>query len=117
MKSKLFIIIIIAVTLISMVCLAIYVVNGVYQNRKLFEAIERDDFNGVNQAVEKGAWINARRYFLYLPNLLYTNPTPLISACKKGNTEIVSLLLDNGADVNKKDNYTRIRKIWIPIKE
>lgn len=33
--------------------------------------------------------------------------TPLMVACDKGFTEIVSLLVDKGADVNVKDNYNR----------
>jgi len=35
-----------------------------------------------------------------------TNPTPLIAACKEGNQDIVALLLEHGADINKRDNCT-----------
>jgi len=31
--------------------------------------------------------------------------TPLIISCKKGNLNIVKLLVDNGADINKKNKY------------
>lgn len=97
---------IIAVTIIAVAIVGIVIGNGVYQNKKLFDAIESSDYAGVKLAIEKGAWINTRKHLLHIPNLIPTNPTPLISACKKGDEEIISLLLDNGADINKKDSYT-----------
>ena len=30
--------------------------------------------------------------------------TPLMRACRKGHLDIVNVLVDNGADVNDKDN-------------
>lgn len=97
---------IITVTIIAVAIVGIIIGNGVYQNKKMFDAIESSNYAGVKLAIEKGAWVNARKHLLHIPNLIPTNPTPLISACKKGDEEIISLLLDNGADINKKDSYT-----------
>lgn len=104
--KKLFIIIFIIVTIIAVAIVGIIIGNGVYQNKKLFGAIESGDYAGAKQAVEKGAWINARKRLLHIPNLIPQNPTPLIIACEKGDENIISLLLDSGADINKKDSYT-----------
>ena len=106
MKRKRYIRIFIVITVVALIIAGLIVANGLYQNRKLFDAIERDDYDGVKKAIEKGAWINTREELFYVPNLIPTNPTPLISACKKGNEKIITLLLDSGADINKKDNYT-----------
>lgn len=95
--------ILVFVVLVSLLCIFI---NGYKQNRKLFDAIEKDNYLAAEQAIENGAWINMRKHQLYLPELMYTNPTPLISACRKGNEEIVYLLLENGANINKEDNFT-----------
>ena len=93
-------------TIIAVAIVGIIIGNGAYQTKKLFGAIESGDYVGVKQAVEKGAWINARKHLLHVPNLIPKNPTPLIVACEKGDEKIISLLLDNGADINKKDSYT-----------
>ena len=92
--------------IVTITAMAIVIGSGVYQTKKLFSAVEISDYAGAKQAVEKGACINARKYLLHVPNLIPTNPTPLIIACKKGDENIISLLLDNGADINKKDSYT-----------
>ena len=105
MKRKRYIRIFIVITVVALIIAGLIVANGLYQNRKLFDAIERDDYDGVKKAIEKGAWINTREELFYVPNLIPTNPTPLISACKKGNEKIITLLLENGADINKRDNY------------
>lgn len=106
MKRKLFISFFIVVTIMAATIVAVVIGNGVYQNNKLFGAVERDDYAGAKQAIEEGAWINTRKHLLHVPNLISQNPTPLIIACEKGNEKIISLLLDNGADINKKDSYT-----------
>ena len=100
---KLFIII---VTIMTVAIVGIIIGNGVYQNKKLFGAIESNDYAGAKQAIENGAWINVRKHLLHIPNLIPQNPTPLIIACEKGDEKIISLLLDSGADINKKDSYT-----------
>lgn len=104
-RKKLFVVSFIIVLLITII-VGIIIGNGLYQNKKLFDAIERDDYAGATQAIEKGGWINARKHILYVPNLIPKNPTPLIVACEKGNEKIIALLLESGADINKKDSYT-----------
>lgn len=86
--------------------LTIFLVNGYIQTKKLFDAIENRDYEGVKTSIRSGAWINQREHLLYIPNIIPTNPTPLIVACKNGDTEVVELLLQNGADINREDNYT-----------
>ena len=105
MKRKRYIRILIGITIAALIVVGLIVANGLYQNRKLFDAIERDDYDGAKKAIEKGAWINTYEQVLDFPNDLITNHTPLISACKKGNEKIITLLLDSGADINKRDNY------------
>ena len=106
MRKNLFIKLFIFVTIIVVTIVGVIIGNGVYQSKKLFDAVERDDYAGAKQAIEKGAWINTRKHLLHVPNLIPKNPTPLIIACEKGNEKIISLLLDSGADINKKDSYT-----------
>lgn len=106
MSKKIFIRFFVVVTIISVTIVGIIIGNGIYQSKKLFGAIERDDYAGVKQAIAKGAWINTRKHLLHVPNLIPQNPTPLIIACEKGNEKIISLLLDSGANINKKDSYT-----------
>jgi len=106
MRIKLLLKVFIIITIIAVAIVGIIIGNGVYQNKKLFDAIESSDYAGAKQAIENGAWINSRKHLLHMPNLIPQNPTPLINACEKGNEEIISLLLDSGADINKKDSYT-----------
>ena len=106
MKIKLYNRFFIVLTIIAVTIVGVIIGNGVYQSKKMFNAIERGDYTGTKQAIEKGAWINTRKHLCHVPNLIPQNPTPLIVACEKGNEEIISLLLDSGADINKKDSYT-----------
>lgn len=105
MRKKV-IIIPIVVTIIAVAIVGVIIGNGVYQTNRLFCAIESSDYAGVKRAIEKGAWINARKQLLHVPNLIPQNPTPLIIACEKGDEKIVLLLLDSGADIEGKDSYT-----------
>ena len=98
--------IVILLLILIFVTLTFFVANGYYQNRQLFDAIKNDDIVSAEKAINRGAWINMRKHLLYMPNVAYTNPTPLITACEEGNVEIVELLLNEGADINKKDNFT-----------
>lgn len=89
-----------------LVFVVLILINGFLQNRKLFRAIENNNIQEVQDAITGGAFVNLRRYLLYIPEIGTQNPTPLILACKKGNEEIIDLLLTNGADINRKDNFT-----------
>ena len=95
-------IIILSVILLACSC---YITNGLYQSSKLLTAVENNDYESAKEAVECGAWVNKRRHIV-APVIRYNNTTPLIEACKNGNQEIVELLIENGADVNLKDNFT-----------
>ncbi|MBQ5761966.1 MAG: ankyrin repeat domain-containing protein [Clostridia bacterium] len=85
-------------------CFTLFVLNGLHQNDKLFEAIENNDYSAAEKAIERGAWINTRDDVYSGCTSFNYNPTPLIAACDKGNFEIIKLLVENGADVNKKDD-------------
>lgn len=95
---KLKFLIVVALTII--LC---FLLNGFSQNRKLFRAIENNDYVAAKYAVEHGAFIDLPYHLLEIQEIMFTNPTPLISACKNGNRQIVELLLDNGADINRQD--------------
>lgn len=105
-RTVIFKIVLLSLIIVSM-ALTFIIANGFYQNKQLFKAIETNDFSNAKKAIDKGAFINTRKSLFYLPNLVPTNPTPLIAACKKGDKELVDLLLENGADINKTDNYTQ----------
>lgn len=75
---------------------------GFSYNRKMFQAIKANDFPALENAVACGAFINMKEDIIYIPGIMEYNPTPLILACKIGNTEMVDFLLSNGADVNKR---------------
>lgn len=98
----------ICVVTLCVLCLflLLYLLNGYFQNKLLFRAIECNNYDEAKSAIKHGAFINTRQHLLYIPEIAPTNPTPLISACKEGHQRIVELLLTNGADVNKADNYT-----------
>ena len=104
MKKTSIIIIVSTVFILSVTMTFIF--NGIYQNKVLFNAIKDMDYDMAISAIEKGAFINLRKDLMYIPEISHTNPTPLILACKKGDIQLIDLLLDNGADINKKDNYT-----------
>lgn len=94
---------IIIISIILLICSG-YISNGFYQSYKLYTAVENNDYESAKKAIERGAWINKHRYILYISGLIPNNPTPLIMACWEGNQEMVELLIENGADVNLKDN-------------
>ena len=63
-----------------------------YANDDLWDSIELDCLNGVEQALEDGADVNFQK----------DRWTPLQLAVYNGNTEIVKLLLEYGANPNMK---------------
>jgi ankyrin repeat protein len=89
--------------LVTLICMS---VNRHKWTSALFEAIEAHDAPAVQIAIDHGANVNAYRHLLRLPNLLMFNDTPLILACRSGDGDIIELLLQTGADVNKADNLT-----------
>lgn len=91
--------------LIAGIVIALAISNGYIQNRLLFNAIKRGDYESSQRAIQHGAFINMPRYLVHMPNTLHVNPTPLITACKGGNQDIIELLINNGADINKADSF------------
>ena len=68
------------------------------ENDDLFAAIKAKDINRVRMLLASGANVNAlAENFLGIGNI-----SPLSYAVSEGDTEIVKLLLDKGADVNFK---------------
>ena len=87
-----------------------------FQNRQLFEAINANDYDGVSTAIQAGANINCRyRAFVLLPELVGRNPTPLIEACYGKSEEIIMLLLEKGADVNRCDDVTKESPLSVSV--
>ena len=101
MKKILFICILIVIG-----ALLIHMTIGYIGNMMLFEAIENNDYEKVEEIIELGVSVNRRKHFINLSSLIPTNYTPLIEACRNGNERIIRLLVESGADVNKADNWT-----------
>ena len=92
--------------LIVIGALLIHMTIGYIGNMMLFEAIENNDYEKVEEIIELGVSVNRRKHFINLSSLIPTNYTPLIEACRNGNERIIRLLVESGADVNKADNWT-----------
>lgn len=90
--------------IIVIICFTVVLVNGYYQNRVLLRAIKEHDTETAKNAIHRGAFLDIPQYLLCVPEITTLNPTPLIVACKTGDFEIVKLLIDYGADINKLDN-------------
>ncbi|HLK59010.1 MAG TPA: ankyrin repeat domain-containing protein [Chthonomonadaceae bacterium] len=86
-------------------------------NKRLINAIFRNDINAVNNELSSGADPNTRCNLSYnnyqCINFLFAcykinlsksqeKPTALILAAQEGNPDIVKLLIDHGADINAK---------------
>ena len=92
-----------------LVALILVYVNGSYQTRMLFDAINNNSYVAAQDSIDHGGWVNARKH-LNIPlvaEIVFENPTPLDMACKLGNQELVELLISNGADVNKGNKLTK----------
>ena len=103
MKPRFITMILLGVAILGLV---VFIGNGYLQNRLLFDAISMNDYDAARAAIEFGAFLELPQHLIAIPEIVMTNPTPLITACKKGNQDIVTLLLEYGADVNRPDNCT-----------
>lgn len=88
----------------------IIILNGFIQNRLLHKAIENNNYKAANKAINRGAWINTPKHIFDFVVFSY-NRTPLMTACENGNEEIVKLLIESGADVNKTDTVINVHPI------
>ena len=75
---------------------------------ELFDAVERNDLAAVEQLLSRDAGVNSLD--LRYPSW-YAAP-PLIRAAQAGHSEMVRLLLANGADVNARDAGGGTALIW-----
>jgi ankyrin repeat protein len=94
MKSKFFVMVLLAVSLMSPVALGQN--SKAELNDKFWEAVRQGDLALVTSLLDQGADVNAK--FRY-------GTTALFKAAERGHTEIVKLLLTRGADVTVKDTF------------
>jgi FOG: Ankyrin repeat len=84
--------------------------NNQYYAQKLVAAIEKDDSNAVSKLLKSSMGnINSK---IFASNLFAklgesNNYTPLQMACKKGNLQIVKMLVDAGADLEVVEPITK----------
>ena len=75
--------------------------------RKLWKAVWDDDINKVKDLLQQGANSNHKLY--WTKEWSQCKDPPLHTACWKGNLEIVKMLLNNGAGIDKGGGeYNRI---------
>jgi ankyrin repeat protein len=98
------------ITLLILLCGVMTSCHSQQENKeqakeKLFEAIESNDIDTVENIIQQfPALVNENQYDtgFWETATGATDSTPLLKAIQYGNQEIVSLLLTNGADANKK---------------
>lgn len=100
MKKRITLSIILSIALL-LGLLIIYIGNGMIQNRNLILAIEEDNYVEAEKAIEKGAFVNCKKYPFPISIISEANQTPLTIACKSSNEKFIKLLVENGAKVNK----------------
>ena len=101
-------IIIVLLAIVVLLAFLSFAINRRYQTLKLFDAIKCDDYAAVVKSINRGASVNDRwNGLVWLFGSEY-NPTPLVEACFNGNENIIKLLVEKGADVNKTDGATDI---------
>lgn len=82
----------------------------------LIEACAKGNLKIVKQFLEKGAKVNARAESGKTPGR-----TAIMWAASRGKKDIVSLLIDHGAEINAKDNWKGNRTVpegtdgWTPL--
>ena len=98
--------------LVLLVCI-VWFSNKKFQTQKLFDAVERHDLFAAQEAINRGAWIDRTEYpsLGIIEEVVVINLTPLETACKSGDEEMVELLLKNGANVNTKNKHSYSRPL------
>lgn len=81
---------------------------GSIQDKDLIEASRSGDYEGAKRALEAGANVNFREgkaFFDGAKASFESGYTALHYAAERGNTKIVQLLVENGADINAKNDF------------
>ena len=106
-KQKIKISLLITVSLIIVIAIILSLVYSMNKNiakKNLFRAITINDIQTVNVVIDKyPTLVNEKEYvFNFFGDMIGRgNSTPLLTAIQYGNNDIVYLLVENGADVNK----------------
>lgn len=84
-------------------CVLVYVVLNAIWVGKLVRYCEKQDVKAVQEMLDSNVIyrINGSTW-LHFPSALYTNKTPLVAACETNNLELISMLIDAGANPNKR---------------
>jgi len=95
-----------------MVVLLVVIIGGLiilkaFDNYTLVKSVENNNYAIAMQMIDKGSDVDAYKYCIGIPAIFDMNPTSLVAACRKGNVEMVELLLNAGADASKRDKYTK----------
>ena len=76
-------------------------------DKMLMDAVKTGDTARVVELIDRGADLNTKDY--------YTGYTPLIQAAWRGHTDIATLLIEGGADVNAKGSDGHTPLIWATV--
>jgi len=75
------------------------------RNAELIQTAAKGSLAGVNAALDDGAEINAK-------GINNSGATALMWASDNGNSSIVKLLLENGAEVNARNTASGVTALW-----
>ncbi|MBO7303715.1 MAG: ankyrin repeat domain-containing protein [Clostridia bacterium] len=115
MKRKLFPIVVITLILIGVVLsIAVYRNSDNFYSKKLVSAIREEDIIEVKKILsKKPTCINAYPGIKWLDDTAEIRAFyPLNVACARNNVELITLLLENGADVNCNDGVTPLSMVY-----
>lgn len=85
------------------ICILGYLLSNAIWTNKLVDYCEKQDIKAVQEMLDSnvlhGVNGNVWRHF---PSAMFTNKTALVAACETNNLELISMLIDAGADPNKR---------------
>ena len=88
--------------IVVIIIFGIILYNNQFYAKRVISAIEQENIPKLQKLLESPLGNLNCKPTLWIYEVLSekSEPTPLQAACKSGNTEIVKLLLENGAKVN-----------------